>query len=229
MSGNNSGNSQPWFVAIVVAVISATSGIFVAIVNKPQSPSLPTLLTESPTPYSTSTLEPPSPEIGNLSTKSLYPIPQGDKSNITVGNENQIVTGNNNSVIRNTTINKADPTDLPPPPDVDENTPVISPNINEHEQYCEYENAWVIVAEYVKDEFTTDLLPTTLQDKNNIRQTYYLVTENLSMVEHRSLSAIFVPGRRLKIKYKTCGNGGRKFVYYAEALRGDWTSYLRRF
>jgi len=232
MSGNNSGNSQSWFVAITVAVISAVSGIFVAMINKPQPTSLPTPSTVSPTPSPTSTLELSSPKLDNLSTKRLHPITSGDKSDIIVGNDsndNQIITGNNNSVIKNTTINKAKPTDLPPPPDVDEIMPVISTVIDEHEQDCEYKTAWVTVAEYVKDEFTTDPLTTTLQDKNNIRKTYYLYTEHISMAEHRLIPAMFVPGRRLKIKYKTCGNGGMKFVYYAEALRGDWTSYPHRF
>lgn len=95
MSGNNSSNGQPWIITIVVAVISAVSGVVVALVNKPQ-PTLPSnSSTNSPVPSPSSTISIgiPSPGLDNSSV-SLTPKSQENNKIGIMGNGN-----NNNQVV----------------------------------------------------------------------------------------------------------------------------------
>jgi hypothetical protein len=142
--------------------------------------------------------------------------------------DNQVVTGNNSQIVNdnnvtnnNTTINKVEPAESPPPPDIEGTPPIISMG-NENHDGCEGPRASLVtVAEHAKDDRNNDVLPTLLQGEDSIRETYYLDIRSLSNADRSWVSAIFVPGRRLKIEYYVCGSGGIRNLVYVEALRAS--------
>jgi hypothetical protein len=147
---------------------------------------------------------------------------QGDNND-----DNQVVTGDNsqivndNDVINNTTVNKVEPAESPPPPDIEGTAPVISLDKGNTEG-CEGPRAELVtVAEHAKDEYSSDSLPVILQDENSIRERYYLFVRGLPNSDRSWIPTIFVPGRRLKVEYYVCGSGGIRDLVYVEPLRAS--------
>lgn len=60
-----------------------------------------------------------------------------------------------------------------------------------------------------------------LIDDRGVQQRYYLDAYNLSNVTASWIPVLMVPGRRLKVKYAQCGNGGIPFLTYLEPLSGS--------
>ncbi len=58
-----------------------------------------------------------------------------------------------------------------------------------------------------------------MQNKNGIRDPYYLDEWNLSSSEHSWVSTIMLPGRKLRVATVVCGSGGITNLIYVEPLK----------
>lgn len=138
--------------------------------------------------------------------------------------DSNVQVGDNNSIVNNTTIH-SDSSDLPPPP-----PNVSAPALTSDELFTNklgpetgcYSDDKMHVMTLAKagqdDLYSGKEAPHFfLVDVNGIKDRIYLDT-NISRATASWIPIIMVPGRKLKIGYVQCGNGGIKTFTYIEAL-----------
>jgi hypothetical protein len=138
--------------------------------------------------------------------------------------DSNVQVGDNNSIVNNTTIH-SDSSDLPPPP------PNISaPSLTSDELfsgklgpetgcYSDGKAHIMSVAKAGQEDLYSGNEPPHffLVDESGIKARIHL-DESISSATASWIPAIMVPGRKLKIRYAQCGNGGIKTFTYIEAL-----------
>jgi hypothetical protein len=138
--------------------------------------------------------------------------------------DSNVQVGDNNSIVNNTTIH-SDSSDLPPPP------PNISaPSLTSDELfsgklgpetgcYSDGKAHIMTVAKAGQEDLYSGNEPPHffLIDESGIKARIYL-EESISNATASWIPRIMVPGRKLKVEYAQCGNGGIKTFTYIEAL-----------
>ena len=138
--------------------------------------------------------------------------------------DSNVQVGDNNSIVNNNTI-YSDSSDLPPPPP-NISAPVLTSdelfksNLGpETGCYSEGKTHIMTLAKAGQDDlYSSQESPYFfLIDENRIKVKIYL-DNNIDNATASWIPAIMVPGRKLKIEYAQCGNGGLKHFTYIEVL-----------
>lgn len=146
-------------------------------------------------------------------------LPNG---NIQVGDNNSVT---NNTTNNNTTINQKDSGLPSPPPDI--SAPTLTANELFSSEfgtasgcYPEGSSHVMTLAKAGQDDlYSGEELPHFfLVDEKGVKVRIYLDSD-ISNATASWIPVIMVPGRRLKIEYAQCGNGGIKHFTYIEALK----------
>lgn len=138
--------------------------------------------------------------------------------------DSNVQVGDSNSIVNNTTI-YSDSSDVPPPPP-SISTPVLTSDElfsgklgPETGCYSDEKAHIMTLAKSGQDDlYNGEEAPHFfLVDENGIKVRIYL-DSSISRATASWIPSIMVPGRKLKIKYVQCGNGGIKIFAYIEAL-----------